>query len=94
MFLLTLIGAEWQRSSAMVRRLSRCLSMVRAASGEASTPRMCAKAALSSLLASRSTNCSDKRRKAKFGGYLGFGRFLTCDRKFALYVALYIGGFR
>jgi hypothetical protein len=32
--------------------------------------------------------------KLKFGGYLGFGGFLTCGRKFALWVALYIGVFR
>jgi hypothetical protein len=43
----------------------RCLSMVRAASSEASAPRMCAKASLSSLLTSRSTNCSDWRRKTQ-----------------------------
>jgi hypothetical protein len=29
--------------------------------------------------------------KLKFGGYLGFGGFLTCGWKFALWVALYIG---
>jgi hypothetical protein len=33
-------------------------------------------------------------RKLEFGGYLGFSEFLTCGRKFALYAALYIGGFR
>jgi hypothetical protein len=32
--------------------------------------------------------------KLEFGGYLGFGGFLTCGRKFALYAALYIGVFR
>jgi hypothetical protein len=29
--------------------------------------------------------------KLKFGGYLGFGGFLTCCQKFTLYAALYIG---
>jgi hypothetical protein len=48
-----------------VRWLSRCLSTVRAASSEASAPRTCAKASLSSLLASRPTNCSDRRRKTR-----------------------------
>jgi hypothetical protein len=33
-------------------------------------------------------------RKLKFGGYLGFSRFLACGRKFALYAMLYIGVFR
>jgi hypothetical protein len=33
-------------------------------------------------------------KKLEFGGYLGFGGFLTCDQKFALWAALYIGGFR
>jgi hypothetical protein len=51
-FMLTLIGEEWQRSPATVRWLGRCLAMVRVASGEASAPWMCAKASLSSLLAS------------------------------------------
>jgi hypothetical protein len=51
-FMLTLIGEEQQRSPATVRRLGRCLSMVRAATGEASAPRTCAKASSSSLLAS------------------------------------------
>jgi hypothetical protein len=32
--------------------------------------------------------------KLEFGVYLGFGGFLTCGRKFALYAALYIGVFR
>jgi hypothetical protein len=64
-FMLTLIGGEQQRSPAMVRRLKQCLSTVRAAIGEASAPRMCAKASLSSLLASRSTNCSDRRWKTQ-----------------------------
>jgi hypothetical protein len=64
-FMLTLIGGGWQRSLAMVRRLGRCLSMVREASGEASAPRTCTKASLSSLLASQPTNCSDRRRKTQ-----------------------------
>jgi hypothetical protein len=38
---------------------------VRVASGEASGPRTCAKASLSSLLASRPTNCSDRRWKSQ-----------------------------
>jgi hypothetical protein len=62
-FMLTLIGGERQRSPATVRSLNRCLSMVRAASGEASAPRTCAKASSSSLLVSRPTNCSDRRWK-------------------------------
>jgi hypothetical protein len=57
-FMLTLIGRERQRSPATVRRLGWCLLMVRAASGEASAPRTCAKASSSSLLASRPANCS------------------------------------
>jgi hypothetical protein len=32
--------------------------------------------------------------KLEFGGYLLFDRFLTCDQKFTLYAALYIGVFR
>jgi hypothetical protein len=56
-FMLTLIGGERQRSSTTVRRLGRCLSMVRAAFGEASAPRTCAKASSSPLLASRPANC-------------------------------------
>jgi hypothetical protein len=32
--------------------------------------------------------------KLEFGGYLGFGGFLTCSKKFALRAALYIGVFR
>jgi hypothetical protein len=43
-FMLTLIGGELQRSPATVRRLGQCLSTVRAASGEVSAPRTCAKA--------------------------------------------------
>jgi hypothetical protein len=63
MFMLALIGGERQRSPATVRRLGRCLLTVRAASGEASAPRTCAKASLSSLLASRLTNYSDRQQK-------------------------------
>jgi hypothetical protein len=62
MFMLTLIDGERQRSPAMVRRLGRCLSTVRVASGEASASRTCTKASLSSILASRPTNCSDRLR--------------------------------
>jgi hypothetical protein len=32
--------------------------------------------------------------KLEFGGYVGFCGFLTYNRKFALYAALYIGVFR
>jgi hypothetical protein len=77
-FMLTLIGGERQRSSAMVRWLGRCLALVREASGEASAPRI----------------APIGGGKLEFGGYLGFGGFLTCSRKFALYAALYIGVFR
>jgi hypothetical protein len=63
--MLTLIGGEWQQSPTMVRRLGRCLVTVRAASGEASAPRTCAKASSSSLLASRLTNCSKWQRKTQ-----------------------------
>jgi hypothetical protein len=48
-----------------VRWLGRCLSTVRAASSEASAPRTCTKASSSSLLASRPTNCSDRRWKTQ-----------------------------
>jgi hypothetical protein len=65
MFMLTLISGERQWSLATARQLGRCLSTVRAASGEASDPRTCAKASSSSLLASRPTNCSDRRRKTQ-----------------------------
>jgi hypothetical protein len=41
------------------------LGDVRAAYGEALAPRTCAKASLSYLLASRPTNCSDRRRKTR-----------------------------
>jgi hypothetical protein len=90
MFMLTLICGEQQRSLATVRQLGRCLSMVRVASCEDSTPRTCTKDSSSSLLDSRPTNCSDRWWKLKFGGYLGFSGFLTCGQKFALYAALYI----
>jgi hypothetical protein len=65
LFMLTLIGRERRRSSAMVRQLGRCLSTVRAASSEASAPRTCAKASSSSLLTSRPTNFSDRWRKTR-----------------------------
>jgi hypothetical protein len=65
MFMLTLIDRERQRSAAMARRLGWCLSTVRAASGEASAPRTCAKASSSSLLASRPTNYSNRRWKTR-----------------------------
>jgi hypothetical protein len=94
MFMLTLIGGERQRSPATVRRLGRCLSTVRATSSEASALRTCAKASSRSLLASLPTNCSDRWWKTQICCYLGFGEFLTCDQKFALYAALYIGIFR
>jgi hypothetical protein len=64
-FMLILIGGEWQRSPATVRWLGWCLSTVRATSGEVSTPRMCAKASSSSPLASRPTNCSDRQWKTQ-----------------------------
>jgi hypothetical protein len=54
-----------QRRAATVKRLGRCLETVRAASGEASAPRTCAKVSSSSLLASQPTNCSDRRRKTR-----------------------------
>jgi hypothetical protein len=63
--MLTLIGGERQRSPAMVRRLDRCLAMVRATSGEASAPRTCVEASLNSLLSSRPTNCSERRQKSR-----------------------------
>jgi hypothetical protein len=50
--MITLIGGERQRSPTTVRRLGRCLATVRAGSGEASAPRTCVKASLSSLIAS------------------------------------------
>jgi hypothetical protein len=64
-FMLTLIGGERQRSPATVRWLDRCLAMVRVASSEASAPRTCAKAFLSSLLASRPTNCANQWQKTQ-----------------------------
>jgi hypothetical protein len=63
--MLTLIRGERQWSPAMVRKLDRCLTTVRAASGEALAPMTCAKASSSSLLASRPTNCSKRRRKTR-----------------------------
>jgi hypothetical protein len=64
-FMLTLIDGELQRSSTTVRRLGRCLAMVRVAFGEASAPMTYAKASSSSLLASWPTNCSDRRWKTQ-----------------------------
>jgi hypothetical protein len=49
----------------MVRQLGRCLVMVRAASGDASTPGTYTDASSSSLLASRPFNCSDRQRKTQ-----------------------------
>jgi hypothetical protein len=48
------------------------------------------------LPSSFSTNqlLSTAAEKLEFGGYLGFGRFLTCGQKFVLWVKLYIGVFR
>jgi hypothetical protein len=60
-----LIGGGWQRSPAMVKQLSLCFMTVRVASGEASAPRTCTEASLSSLLASRPTNCSKRWRKTQ-----------------------------
>jgi hypothetical protein len=62
--ILTLSDGERQRSPATVRRLGRFLTMVRASSGEASAPRTCIEASLNSLLASRLTNCSERRWKS------------------------------
>jgi hypothetical protein len=64
-FMLTLIGGERQWSTETVRLLGQCLLTMRASSVEASAPRMCTKASSSSLLASRPTNCSDRRRKIR-----------------------------
>jgi hypothetical protein len=92
--MLTIIGGERQRGPAMVRQLGGCLATVRAAFGKASALRTCAKACSTSLIAPRPTNCSKQWQKLKFGGYIGFGGFLTCGQKFTLYAALYIGVFR
>jgi hypothetical protein len=64
---ITVMRGTWlcQRSPTMVRQLSRCLVTVRAASGEALAPRTCAEASSSSLLASRPTNCSERRQKTQ-----------------------------
>jgi hypothetical protein len=94
MFMLTLIGGERQRSTAMVRRLGRCLSTVSAASDEASAQRMCAKASLSSLLASRPTSCSDRRQKTRIWWLLRVRRVLGLRPKIRTICALYIGVFR
>jgi hypothetical protein len=79
--MLTLIGRERQQSPATVRRFSRCLSTVRAASGEASAPRTCAKASFSSLPASRPTNCSDRRQKTQIWWLLRVRRVLVLRPK-------------
>jgi hypothetical protein len=62
---LTIIGGGRYRSPATVRRLGRCLVMVRAVSGEASAPRTCVEASSSSLLASQPINCSERRWKTR-----------------------------
>jgi hypothetical protein len=62
---LTLIGGGQQRSPATGRWLGRCLVMVRATFDEASAPKTCAEASSSSLLASRPTNCSERRWKSR-----------------------------
>jgi hypothetical protein len=54
---------EAAQSLASVRRLGRCLAMVRAVSSEAAAPRTCTEASSSSLLASQPINCSEWRRK-------------------------------
>jgi hypothetical protein len=95
-FILTLIGGEWQRSPAMVRRLGRWLSTMRAATGEASAPRTCAKASLSSLLASQQTNCSDQWRKTRIWWLPRVQRVLDLRAKIrticgAIYRGFYIG---
>jgi hypothetical protein len=95
-FMLILISTERQRSPAMVRRLGRCLSTVRVASGEASTPRACAKASSSSLLASQPTNCSDGQRKTQIWWLPMVRRVLDLWPKIhticgAIYRGFYIG---
>jgi hypothetical protein len=60
---LSLIGGGWQRSPSKVRLLGQCLVMVSMASGEASAPKTCAEASLSSLLASWPINYSKRRQK-------------------------------
>jgi hypothetical protein len=62
---LTLIGGGRQRSPATVRRLGQCFVTVRAASDEASAPRMCAEAFSNSLLGSWPIYCSERRRKTQ-----------------------------
>jgi hypothetical protein len=95
-FMLTLITRERQQSPTMVRWLDRCLVMVRAASGEASAPRTCAKASSSSLLASRPTNCFDRRRKTRIWFLPRVRRVLDLRLKIhticgAIYRGFYIG---
>jgi hypothetical protein len=80
----------------MVRRLGRCLATVRAASGEASTPRTCAEASLNSLLASRPTNCSERRRKTRIWWLSRVRRVLELRLKIrtigdAIYRGFYMG---
>jgi hypothetical protein len=96
MFMLTLIGGQWQQSSAMVRRLGWCLSTVRAASGEASAPMTCTKASLSSLLASRLTNCSDRQWKTQIWWLPRVQRVLDLQPKICticgtIYMGFWIG---
>jgi hypothetical protein len=93
-FMLTLISKERQQSPAMVRWLGRCLSMVRVASSKASAPRTCAKASSSSLLASRPTNCSDRRRKTRIWWLPRVRRVLDLRPKICTNAVLYIGGSR
>jgi hypothetical protein len=91
-FMLTLIDEERQQSPATVRRLSRCLSTVRVASGEASVPRTCAKASSSSLLASRSTNCSDRCWKTRIWWLPGVRQVLVLWPKIrTICGAIYMG---
>jgi hypothetical protein len=90
--MLTLIGGERQRSPATVRRLGRCLAMVRAASGEALAPRMCAKASSSSLLASRPTNCSEQWQKTQIWWLPRVRRVLDLRPKIrTIWGAIYLG---
>jgi hypothetical protein len=65
LIMLTIFGGGRQWSLAMVRWLGQCLVTVRAASGEALTPKTCAEASSNSLLAFRPTNCFERRRKTR-----------------------------
>jgi hypothetical protein len=90
--MLTLIGGERQRSLATVRQLGRCLAMVRAASGEASVPRTYAEASLNSLLASRLTNCSERRWKSQIWWLPRVQQVLDLRSKiFTICGAIYMG---